>query len=259
MAVTEGRVRAAGLSPALWGGPDSNAEPAVALVGRVWEHLLHKITAAGSRAVRWRQRITRLPTLGGSVSWQPGSCSQTLGRRKRWLLEFVVKNQLIEKTAEWVLGHRPGSLDAAVTLVDNQLLRWMEDPGWIQSSVGNLPVPAPRRRILGSPPAPPTVAPHRNSLLTCSPLLPLCRSWELQALDPSHRKSHRRQGRSAGAGIHTERPLMEVGQVFRVTGLPAPSPGLGVTYNVPVRHQRAVHQAMVDSGCMQTLVYQTLV
>lgn len=91
------------------------------------------------------------------------------------------------------------------------------------------------------------------------PLLPLCRSWELQALDPSHRKSHRRQGRSAGAGIHTECPLMEVGQVFRVTGLPAPSPGLGVTYNVPVRHQRAVHQAMVDSGCMQTLVYQTLV
>lgn len=77
--MTEGRVRAAGLSLALWGGPDSNAEPAVALVGRVWEHLLHKISTAGSRAVRWRQRITRLPTLGGSVSWQPG---HTLGRRK---------------------------------------------------------------------------------------------------------------------------------------------------------------------------------
>lgn len=41
--------------------------------------------------------------------------------------------------------------------------------------------------------------------------------------------------------------------MFRVTGLPAPSPGLGVTYNIPVRYQRAIHQAMVESGCMQDL------
>ena len=56
-----------------------------------------------------------------------------------------------------------------------------------------------------------------------------------------------------------ECPLMEVGQVIRVVGPPAPSPGPGGTYSVPVRIQVGTHQAMVDSGCMQSIVHQDLI
>ena len=56
-----------------------------------------------------------------------------------------------------------------------------------------------------------------------------------------------------------ECPLMEVGQVIRVVGPPAPSPGPGGTYSVPVRIQGVTHQAMVDSGCMQSIVHQNLI
>ena len=52
---------------------------------------------------------------------------------------------------------------------------------------------------------------------------------------------------------------MEVGQVVRVAGSPTPSPGPGGTYSVPVRIQGGVHQAMVDSGCQQSLIHQNLV
>ena len=52
---------------------------------------------------------------------------------------------------------------------------------------------------------------------------------------------------------------MEVGQVIRVVGPPAPSPGPGGTYSVPVRIQGGTHQAMVDSGCMQSIVHQNLI
>ncbi|KAM9766884.1 uncharacterized protein ACNS7B_017333 [Menidia menidia] len=56
-----------------------------------------------------------------------------------------------------------------------------------------------------------------------------------------------------------ECPLMEVGQVIRVVGPPAPSPGPRGTYSVPVRIQGGTHQAMVDSGCTQSMVHQSLV
>uniref|UniRef100_A0AAQ4Q9F2 Gypsy retrotransposon integrase-like protein 1 n=1 Tax=Gasterosteus aculeatus aculeatus TaxID=481459 RepID=A0AAQ4Q9F2_GASAC len=52
---------------------------------------------------------------------------------------------------------------------------------------------------------------------------------------------------------------MEVGQTVRVAGPPAPSPGLGATYGVPVRIQGGIHQAMVDSGCTQSMIHQRLV
>lgn len=48
-------------------------------------------------------------------------------------------------------------------------------------------------------------------------------------------------------------------QVFHVAGVPAPSPGPGGTYNIPVRCQGGILQALVDVGHMQTLVHQTQV
>ncbi|KAM9703301.1 uncharacterized protein ACNS7B_002035 isoform 1-T1 [Menidia menidia] len=56
-----------------------------------------------------------------------------------------------------------------------------------------------------------------------------------------------------------ECPLTEVVQVIRVVGPPAPFPGPGGTYSVPVRIQGGTHRAMVDSGFTQSMVHQNLV
>ncbi|KAK0148263.1 hypothetical protein N1851_011803 [Merluccius polli] len=56
-----------------------------------------------------------------------------------------------------------------------------------------------------------------------------------------------------------ECPMMEVGQVVRVTGAPSPPHGPGEAYRIPVRIQRGAHQALLDSGCMQTMIHQRLV
>ncbi|KAK0142130.1 hypothetical protein N1851_020196 [Merluccius polli] len=56
-----------------------------------------------------------------------------------------------------------------------------------------------------------------------------------------------------------ECPMMEVGQVVRVTGAPSPPHGPGEAYRIPVRIQRGTHQALLDSGCMQTMIHQRLV
>ena len=52
---------------------------------------------------------------------------------------------------------------------------------------------------------------------------------------------------------------MEVGQVVRVTGAPSPPHGPGEAYRIPVMIQRGTHQALLDSGCMQTMIHQRLV
>ncbi|KAK0133311.1 hypothetical protein N1851_031171 [Merluccius polli] len=52
---------------------------------------------------------------------------------------------------------------------------------------------------------------------------------------------------------------MEVGQVVRVTGAPIPPYGPGEAYRIPVRIQRGTYQALLDSGCMQTMIHQRLV
>ena len=53
--------------------------------------------------------------------------------------------------------------------------------------------------------------------------------------------------------------MMEVGKVVRVTGAPSPPHGPGEAYHIPVRIQRGTHQALFDSGCMQTMIHQRLV
>ena len=53
--------------------------------------------------------------------------------------------------------------------------------------------------------------------------------------------------------------MMEVGQVVRVTGAPSPPHGPGEAYRIPVRIQRGTYQALLDSGCMQTMIHQRLV
>ncbi|KAK0145666.1 hypothetical protein N1851_015447 [Merluccius polli] len=52
---------------------------------------------------------------------------------------------------------------------------------------------------------------------------------------------------------------MDVGQVVRVAGPPTPPYGPGEAYRIPVRIQRGTYQALLDSGCMQTMIQQRLV
>ena len=52
---------------------------------------------------------------------------------------------------------------------------------------------------------------------------------------------------------------MKVCQVVQVAGPPTSSPGPGGTYSFPVRIQRGIHQAMVDFGCMQSIILLNLV
>ena len=56
-----------------------------------------------------------------------------------------------------------------------------------------------------------------------------------------------------------ECPLMEVGQLVRVAGPPVASPDLEGTYRIPVCIQGGTHQALMDTGCNQTMIHQRLV
>ncbi|KAK0142195.1 hypothetical protein N1851_020132 [Merluccius polli] len=55
--------------------------------------------------------------------------------------------------------------------------------------------------------------------------------------------------------IRRDCPMMDVGQVVRVAGPPTPPYGPGEAYRIPVRIQRGTYQALLDSGCMQTMHY----
>ena len=52
--------------------------------------------------------------------------------------------------------------------------------------------------------------------------------------------------------------MMEVGQVVHVAGAPSPPHAPGEAYSIPVRIQRGTYQALLDSGCMETMTHQRL-
>ena len=56
-----------------------------------------------------------------------------------------------------------------------------------------------------------------------------------------------------------ECPLMEVGQVVQVVGPPTSAHGSEGTYCILVRVQGSEHQALLDTGAMQSLIRQSLV
>ena len=58
---------------------------------------------------------------------------------------------------------------------------------------------------------------------------------------------------------HRECPLMEVGQVVQVVGLPTSAHGSEGVYRIPVRLQGSEHLPLLDSGAMQTLIQHSLV
>ncbi|XP_051815566.1 uncharacterized protein LOC110961245 isoform X1 [Acanthochromis polyacanthus] len=192
---------------------------------------------------------------------QPG---ETAG--ENWLLEKVVVEQFTEglptEIGNWVRCHCPVDLTMAVTLAEDHLAAHPGDQGRM------LPVipPTPRRKSAAQPtgaprtPGAPIPAPRINFPYVSSshqaPVAADAASNSRGAPQTSGQECWR-----CGQPGHTRRecPLREVDQVVRVAGPPAPSPGPGGTYSVPVRIQGGVHQAMVDSGCEQSQIHQNLV
>ncbi|KAM9719837.1 uncharacterized protein ACNS7B_020492 [Menidia menidia] len=168
---------------------------------------------------------------------QPGEAA---GEQR--LVEAVVLEQYVAglpaATSDWVRCHRPADLAAAITLAEDHLA-----------------VVSPRRSPGGEPSAPPTPAPRRRSAPAPSPGAPTtarplpaprsrCSAPPQVQVPAATGAAPHPQGVPQAAGLacwrcgrpgHVRRecPLMEVGQVIRVVGPPAPSPGPRGTYSVP--------------------------
>uniref|UniRef100_A0A669EMK6 CCHC-type domain-containing protein n=1 Tax=Oreochromis niloticus TaxID=8128 RepID=A0A669EMK6_ORENI len=197
-----------------------------------------------------------------AVRWlQPGSSEgETL------LVDKVVLEQFVEglpaETARWVRCHRPASLEVAMTLAEDHLAARAEEPGeGSQKPSKQAPVPAPRRRVPA--PAQGERAPVLSPTNLFASFVP-SQGSEMSSAAPEPWRAAQTPGQECwkcGQPEYLKRdcPLMEVGQVFRVASAPAPSPGPGGTYSIPVRTRGAIRHALVDTGCMQTLVHQSLV
>ncbi|XP_026003826.1 uncharacterized protein LOC113009615 [Astatotilapia calliptera] len=211
--------------------------------------------ATTDRPFAWARQLR-----DAAVRWlQPGTSE---GETK--LVDKVVLEQFTEglpaETARWVRCHRPASLEVAVTLAEDHLAAGAGEPGDAGRRPNKqAPVPAPRRRV----PAP-GQAERLPALSPTNPALVPSRAAEPSGAAPEPRRAAQTPGPECwkcGQPGHLRRdcPLMEVGQVFRVAGAPAPSPGPGGTYSIPVRTRGGIRQALVDTGCTQTLVHQSLV
>ena len=209
---------------------------------------------------------------------------------RRWLqpgtqtAEQVVERVVLEQfvaglpasTGNWVQCHRPLTLDAAVVLAEDHLslprrARWEDNRS--PPPPPARPVPAPRRRGVTLPtPHAPTPAPRHTHALTHSP-------QQITRTDPPSippKSQDSAPVRSAPRGapqplgqacwrcgqlghFRQECPLMEVGAVVQVAGPSAPSPGPEGTYYIPVCMRGSTHQALMDTGCMQTMIHESLV
>ncbi|KAL3969418.1 OTU domain-containing protein 5 [Sarotherodon galilaeus] len=171
--------------------------------------------------VEWAPRL--LPLLSGEAQMAALSLPPT----SRSSFQDVSR-----ATARWVRCHRPASLEVAVTLAEDHLAAGAGEPGeGGRKPSRQAPVLAPRRRV----PAP-AQAERAPALSPTNPFASFVPSKgsEMSSAAPEPRRAAQTPGQECwkcGQPGHLRRdcPLMEVGQVFRVAGAPAPSPGPGGT------------------------------
>ncbi len=208
------------------------------------------------------------------------------------IVDRVVLEQFIarlpKKTAQWVQCHRPTSLDLAIQLAEDQMVACHGVGEALPAASLSLslsppscpkPVPLPRSRVNPPPRAPPRwrggPAPESGGLRswprgagpTGPPGLPESGPSlsPRQNLDPL--PATRAAGKSGPAcwrcgdpGHFIDRcPVMEVGALIRVPDCPQAAPDQAGLYQIPVSIKGGTYWALVDSGCNQTSIHQSLI
>ncbi len=215
---------------------------------------------------------------------------------RRWLLageggvdqiiDRVVLEQFIArlptKTAQWVQCHRPASLDLAIQLAEDQMVACHGVGETLPSVSLSLPSPSfspptflPRSRAGVVPraqprwrggPAPESTAARAHAREAGSaaaiPVPPVSPRQFLVPL-PATRvagKPGPACWRCGDPGHFIDRcPVMEVGTLVRVPDAPQAAPDQAGGYQIPVSIKGGTYWALVDSGCNQTSIHQSLV
>ncbi len=214
----------------------------------------------------------------------PGRLPQVAPGRVDGVIDLVVLEQFIvrlpRRTAEWVQCHCPTSLTQAIQLAEDHMvacpgvgeprINRSLSPSLSPPSLPSLsrPVPAPRSRVQAAPRAPPRSGngqgdrwPRRGG------------GEEPTAAPPSSLRQSLAFPSAAGAAVRPgpacwrcgdpghfqdHCPMMEVGLLVRVPDSPTAAPDQAGQYQIPVSIKGGTYQALVDSGCNQTSIHQSL-
>ncbi len=206
------------------------------------------------------------------------------------IIDRVVLEQFIarlpKKTAQWVQCHRPTSLDLAIQLAEDQMAAChgvgetlpsvslslpsssFSPPSFLpRSRAGMLPRAQPRWRG-GPAPESAAVRAHAREAGLASPSstsIPVPPGSPRQFLVPL--PATRVAGKPGPAcwrcgdpGHFIDRcPVMEVGTLVRVPDAPQAAPDQAGGYQIPVSIKGGTYWALVDSGCNQTSIHQSLI
>ncbi len=207
-----------------------------------------------------------------------------------YIIDQVVLEQFIARlpkgTAQWVQCHRPASLDLAIQLAEYQMVACHGVGETLPSVSLSLPSPSvsppiflPRSRAGVVPraqprwrggPAPESAAvrAHAREAGSASPssaLIPVPPGSPRQFLVPL--PATRVAGKPGPAcwrcgdpGHFIDRcPVMEVGTLVRVPDAPQAAPDQAGGFQIPVSIRGGTYWALVDSGCNQTSIHQSLI
>ncbi len=202
------------------------------------------------------------------------------------VIDLVVLEQFVarlpRRTAEWVQCHHPTSLAQAIQLAEDHMAACpgSASPGLISLSL-SLSSPCPPISLSLSP------CPSSQVTAAGGPSSPTAeREWPGGALPPagggaepatfppySLRQSLAHPS-AAGAAVRPgpacwrcgdpghfqdHCPMMEVGLLVRVPDSPGAAPDQAGQYQIPVSIKGGTYQALVDSGCNQTSIHQSLI
>ncbi len=206
------------------------------------------------------------------------------------VIDQVVLEQFIARlpkaTAQWVQCHRPAALDLAIQLAEDQMVacHGVGEPLpsvslSLSSPSVSPPILLPRSRAGVVPraqprwrggPAPESAAgrAHAREAGSASPssaLMPVPPGSPRQFLVPL--PATRVAGKPGPAcwrcgdpGHFIDRcPVMEVGTLVRVPDAPQAAPDQAGGYQIPVSIRGGTYWALVDSGCNQTSIHQSLI